>query len=330
MMRFLLFGVGRAGAVHARNIARHTGAELAWVVDIDQAAAQRVADQHGGRAAATAAEAWAADDFDAVMIASSTDTHVEFLRQALCAGKPTYCEKPIDHDIDRARAVTAEAARSGVPVLIGFRRRFLADYQNVRRSIADGAVGPIETILVVARDHTPPSVDYVRVSGGLLRDKMIHYFDLVCWLTGERPVEAYAAGACLVDPAIGQAGDVDTAVVVLRFPSGALCTIENGRRSSYGAEDRIEVFGARGLIRTQTPPGSHVLRLTAAGVERDRHPDNVGYESFAGALDEFISAVEEGRPMAPSLQDGLQAQLIAEAAAASMQEGRPVTITYGV
>ena len=132
----------------------------------------------------------------------------------------------------------------------------------------------------------------------------------------------------MVDPAIGQAGDVDTAVVVLRFPSGALCTIENGRRSSYGAEDRIEVFGARGLIRTQTPPGSHVLRLTAAGVERDRHPDNVGYESFAGALDEFISAVEEGRPLAPSLQDGLQAQLIAEAAAASMQEGRPVTISY--
>ena len=329
MMRFLLFGAGRAGAVHARNIARHPGAELAWVVDIDEAAARQTAARCGGRAAASAAEAWAADDFDAVLIASSTDTHVEFLRQALDAGKPTYCEKPIDLDIGRARAVTAEAERSGVPVLIGFRRRFLDDYRSVRRSIADGVVGPVETILVVARDHTPPPVSYVRVSGGLFRDKMIHYFDLVCWLTGERPVEVYATGACLVDPAIGQAGDVDTAMAMLRFPSGALCTIENGRRCSYGAEDRVEVFGARGLVRTQTPPAGHVQRLTAAGMERDRYTDNFGYEGFAGALDEFIAAVQEGRPVVPALQDGLQAQLVAEAAAESMREGRPIAITYG-
>ena len=128
---------------------------------------------------------------------------------------------------------------------------------------------------------------------------MIHYFDLVCWLTGERPVEVYAAGACLVDPAIGQAGDVDTAVAVLRFPSGALCTIENGRRCSYGAEDRVEVFGARGLVRTQTPPAGHVQRFTAAGMERDRYTDNFGYEGFAGALDESSPRCRRDGPWSP-------------------------------
>ena len=329
-MRFALFGAGRAGTIHAHNIAHHPRAELGYVSDIDQAAAQRLTAACGGRAARRQQEIWEADDVDAVLIASSTDTHVDLLRQAMRAGQPTYCEKPIDLDIDKVRIVVAEADAGGfgVSIFMGFRRRFQPEFQQMQRQIRDGAIGRIESIRIVARDYEPASLAYLQRSGGLLRDKMIHYFDLAPWLAAERPSEVYATGSCLIDPAIGQAGDVDTAVAVLRFPSGALCTIENGRRAVYGSDDRIEIFGARGMLQSSPSRSHQVVHFTKTGVLQGGFPASYGQESFAAALDAFITAVETGVAVSPSLQDGYQAQLIAEAANESLRTSQPVELQW--
>ncbi len=327
-MRFALFGAGRAGTIHARNIANHPRAELGYIFDVDQAAAQRLADTRGGQAPRNAQRIWEADDVDAVLIASSTDTHVDLLRQAMRAGRPTYCEKPIDLDIEKVRLFVEEASACDLPIFIGFRRRFQPEFRAMQRQLRDGAIGQIESIRITARDFALAPLAFLQRSGGLLRDKMIHYFDLAPWLVAERPTEVYATGSCLIDPVVGQMGDVDTAVALLRFPSGALCTIENGRRAAYGFDDRVEVFGAKGMLQGGSGPAENLVRFSAAGIMQSRFPDYYGEESFAYALDGFITALESGATVSPSLQDGYQAQLIAEAAIDSMRANRPVKLQW--
>ena len=326
MMRFALFGAGRAGTIHANNIAAHPAAELRYIFDVDQAAAQRLAARLGARCPQRQEEVWQADDVDAVLIASSTDTHADLLRQAMRAGKPTYCEKPIDLDIDKVSAVVAEASAYDVSVFVGFRRRFASEFQQMRRRIQEGAVGRVESVRIVARDFEPAALAYLERSGGLLRDKMVHYFDLVPWMVSERPAEVYAAGSCLIDPANVPAGDVDTAVVLLRFPSGALCTIENARRSVYGCDDRIEVFGSEGLLQSSPAPSHPLVHFTRTGIVQGGFSQSYSEESFANALDAFIRAVGSGAVVSPSLQDGYRAQLIAEAAVESLRINRPVQL----
>ena len=327
-MRFALFGAGRAGTIHARNIASHPRAELGYIFDVDQDAAQRLTTAYGGTSPSSAQEVWEADDVDAVLIASSTDTHVDLLRQAMRAGRPTYCEKPIDLDIEKVRLFVEEASGCDLPIFIGFRRRFQPEFRSIHREIRDGAVGQIESIRVTARDFKLAPLAFLQRSGGLLRDKMIHYFDLAPWLAAEKPSEVYATGSCLIDPVVGQMGDVDTAVAVLRFPSGALCTIENGRRAAYGFDDRVEVFGAKGMLQGGSAPADNLARFSAAGITQNRFPDYYGEESFAYALDGFIIMLESGAAVSPSLQDGYQAQLIAEAAIESMRTNQPVKLQW--
>lgn len=327
MLRFALFGAGRAGTIHARNIANHPNAELDSVYDVDAAAAKRVVASFGGHLAISQEEVWSSDAIDAVVIASSTDTHVDLLRHAIEAGLPAYCEKPIDKDVERVKRVVAEAEEASLPVFVGFRRRFMSDLQMMHDKIGNGDLGRIETVNIVARDHEPPPLEYAKVSGGFLLDKMIHYFDLVPWFAAEQPSEVFAAGSCLVDPAIGDLGDIDTAMVTLRFPSGVLCAIENGRRSAYGVEERIEVFGAKGMLKTTPPYDNQVFHYTENGIERSRYVD-YAQESFAHAMDAFIHAVEASEPVSPSLRDGLRAQLIAEAANESLRTNKAVKIDY--
>ncbi len=328
MLRFALFGCGRAGTIHARNIARHPNAKLGYVSDINGAAADQVVVAYGGRLAGSPEEIWASNAVNAVLIASSTHTHVDLLRRAIRAGWPTYCEKPIDMDIAKVKRVVAEAEEADRPIFIGFRRRFLPDLQMMHRSIQNGDLGRIETINMVARDHAPPSLAYLEVSGGFLLDKMIHFFDLAAWLAHERPHEVYAAGSCLVDPAIRGLGDIDTAMVILRFPGGMRGVIENGRHSVYGVEERIEVFGANGMLRSEPAPVDQVRRFTETGIVQSPYPAMYGPESFAFALDSFMAAVKAGTAVSPSLRDGLQAQLIAEAAVQSLRTNQPVPIMY--
>jgi myo-inositol 2-dehydrogenase/D-chiro-inositol 1-dehydrogenase len=330
MIRFALFGAGFIGTAHAGNIAAHPRAELRYVCDVNPAAAEELAARHGARAASADA-IWAARDVDAVLIASSTNTHAELLGGALRANKPAYCEKPIDLDIERVKAVAREARGSELPICIGFSRRFDSNHLGVYEAVRNGDVGIVEIMHLTSRGPQPPPISYVKVSGGQFRDQTIHFFDLACWIAGEAPVEVYAAGAALVDPAIGAAGDVDTSALILRMPSGALCQIDNSRRSAYGYDERIEVFGSQGMVQSRRKPTREVSLYTGTKVIADGlHPgwfERIA-PSFVLALDAFVAAVEGQRVAYPSLLDGLRAQQIAEAAVESLRADRPVKVDY--
>jgi myo-inositol 2-dehydrogenase/D-chiro-inositol 1-dehydrogenase len=331
MMRLALFGAGFIGQVHGLNVAAHPRAELAYVFDVNRGAAEKLGGLTGARVVDSPEAIWEAGDVDAVVIASSTNTHADLLLSAIAAGKPVYCEKPIDLDIERVKQVAVAAERSHTPILIGFSRRFDPNHLAVREAVQGGEIGKIEIMHLTSRGPQPPPISYVKVSGGQLRDQTIHFFDLACWLAGETPVEVYATGAALIDPAIGEAGDVDTSLIILKLASGAFCHIDNSRRSAYGYDERIEVFGSDGMVQSNRKPvrevslykGEQVLSagLHAGWFERMQ-------PSFGLALDAFITSLE-GTPTAyPTLRDGLTAQLIAEAAVQSLHSNKPVRIEY--
>jgi len=331
MTKFALFGAGFIGKVHANNIAAHPRAELQYVYDINSEAAEQLASRLGAKIASSPEEIWTADDVDAVLIASSTNTHADLLSEAIQAHKAAYCEKPIDLNMERVKAVVQEAYHTNVPIMIGFSRRFDRNHLGVREAIEEGKIGKVEMMHLTSRAQEPPPISYVKVSGGQFRDQTIHFFDLACWLAGEAPVEVYATGAALIDPAIGEAGDVDTSMLILKMPGGALCHIDNSRRTTYGYDERIEVFGSEGMVQSNRKPTREVSLYTGTKViSEGLHP---GWferfeSSFALALDAFISALE-GKDIAyPSLMDGLRAQTIAEAAVESMRTNQPVKITY--
>src|SRR6266853_6583416 len=218
MTKFALFGAGFIGRVHANNIAAHPRATLQYVYDINTQAAEQVASRLGAKVASSPEEIWAANDVDAVLIASSTNTHADLLSEAIQAHKPAYCVKPIDLNMERVKAVVQEAYHTNVPIMIGFSRRFDSNHLGVREAIEDGIIGKVEIMELTTRAQEPPPISYVKVSGGQFRDQTIHFFDLACWLADEAPVEVYAAGAVLVDPAIGEAGDIDTSMLILKMP----------------------------------------------------------------------------------------------------------------
>jgi myo-inositol 2-dehydrogenase/D-chiro-inositol 1-dehydrogenase len=331
MTRFALFGAGFIGTVHANNIAAHPRAELQYVYDVNTAAAEKLASRLGAKVASSPEEVWAAGDVDAVLIASSTNTHADLLSQAIQAHKPAYCEKPIDLNMERVKAVVQQAYHTNVPIMIGFSRRFDPNHLGVREAIEEGKIGKVEMMHLTSRAQEPPPISYVKVSGGQFRDQTIHFFDLACWLAGEAPLEVYATGAALIDPAIGEAGDVDTSMLILKMPGGALCHIDNSRRTTYGYDERIEVFGSQGMVQSNRKPTREVSLYTGPKVVSEGlHP---GWferfeSSFALALDAFISELEGKDVAYPSLLDGLRAQTIAEAAVESLHTNQPVKITY--
>ena len=335
MTKFALFGAGFIGKIHGANIAANPRATLQYVYDVNQVAAEQLAAQSGARVAGSPDEIWAAADVDAVLIASSTNTHADLLSSAIAAKKPAYCEKPIDLAIDRVKAVVQAAHGSNLPILIGFSRRFDPNHLGVREAIQAGDIGKIELMHLTSRGPQPPPISYVKVSGGQFRDQTIHFFDLACWLAGEAPVEVYATGAALIDPAIGEAGDVDTSMLIMKMASGAFCHIDNSRRSAYGYDERIEVFGSAGMAQSNRKPTREVSLYTGVGnatkiTSAGLHPG--WFErmepSFRLALDAFISAVEGEISTYPTLLDGLRAQLIAEAAIESLHTNQPVKINY--
>lgn len=331
MMEFALFGAGFIGNVHANNIARHPRARLSMVYDVNTEAAQKLADRLGATVADSPDQIWADEAIEAVQIASSTNTHADLMIAAIKANKAVYCEKPVDLDINRVKAVAEQAQQSDVPITIGFSRRFDSNHRAVYEGVRRGDVGQIEMLHLTARDPAPPPISYINVSGGQLRDQTIHFFDLARWICGEDPVEVYTAGACLVDPAIGKAGDIDTSMVTLRMPSGALCHLNSSRRAAYGYDERIEVFGSEGMLESgRKRTGDVSLYRGNQVASSGLHPDWFERleDSFGIILDTFITAVENGERPSPSLIDGLKAQLIAEAAVESLQTNRPVEIEY--
>jgi myo-inositol 2-dehydrogenase/D-chiro-inositol 1-dehydrogenase len=328
MISFCQFGAGRIGAIHAANIAAHPAARLSIIVDTDPAAAERLAGRYGARVG-NRAEALADPGVDAVVIASSTDTHADLVEAAARAGKAIFCEKPLDLDRRRAEACLAVARECGVALMVGFNRRFDPNFARLEREMRDGRIGKLETLTITSRDPAPPPLDFVRRSGGLFRDMMIHDLDMACWLSGEAPVEIFAMASVLVDPAIGDAGDVDTAIVMLRMPSGALCQISNSRRAVYGYDQRIEAFGSKGALRAENVVESTVAFAGDGGIVTDK-PLPFFLERYAEAyrreLDHFIGAVADGTAPLVGGDDGIRGLALADAAAESYRTGRAVKL----
>ena len=321
MKTFALFGAGRIGRIHAANIQAHDGARLKYVVDVDAASAGKIATATGA-AHVDGATALGDGSVDALLIASPTDTHAALIEAGAVAGKPMLCEKPVDLDIRRARECVTAAERAGVLVAIGFNRRYDPSFRRVRRGIDDGEIGNVETVLIISRDPAPPPVSYVERSGGLFRDMTIHDFDMARWLLGEEPVEITAHGSCLVDPAIGKAGDIDTAAVTLRTRGGRIAQIVNSRRAAFGYDQRIEVCGARGMLAAGNHRATSVEHATAAGCLRDpalpffleRYADAYRLE-----LDAFVRRLHGESADIVSGADGIRALEIADAADRSMR-----------
>jgi myo-inositol 2-dehydrogenase / D-chiro-inositol 1-dehydrogenase len=329
MVKVAVIGTGFIGSVHAKNIARHPGAELAAVSDANIEFAKKIAVATGARAVSDVAEVFSNKDIQAVLVATPTDTHVDYLRRAAEAGKAIYCEKPIGLDYDEAEKAVRAVRAAGVSAMLGFNRRFDASHAAVKEAVDRGEVGNVEIVQLTARGDKPPPISYIKTSGGQLRDQTIHFFDLLRWLTNDEPVEVYAIGAALVDPAIGEAGDVDTLIVSLRMASGALCQINNSRRAAYGYDEKIEVFGSEGMAESTRQnfrglslyKGRQILSdgLHPAWFERIE-------QSYYDAIDAFLKSVEKGIRPSPTLEDGLKAQLIADKATESIKTGQPIKI----
>jgi myo-inositol 2-dehydrogenase / D-chiro-inositol 1-dehydrogenase len=325
MLSVAMIGAGRIGRIHARNIATHPGARLAGVADVDAVVAAQLAEACGARAISIE-EAFAAD---AVVIGSPTPTHADYIERAAAAGCAIFCEKPIDLDAERVRACLAVVRRAGVKLMVGFNRRFDPHFAALKRRMDSGEIGTLEMLTIVSRDPVPPPRSYIATSGGLFRDCMIHDLDMARFLLAEEPVELHATASCLVDPAIGAAGDVDTAVATLRTASGKLCQISNSRRATYGYDQRIEAHGAAGLLRAGNVTATTIELANGAGFTTE--PALPFFlERYAAAyrleLDAFVTAVTNSHAVRPDGDDGLKALLLADAASRSAQTGEVVKL----
>ncbi len=328
MLRFAQFGAGRIGAIHAANLSALRDTALLHVVDVNADAARTLADRHGARVA-TVVEALGDPAVDAVIIASSTDTHADLAIAAARAGKAIFCEKPIDLSLKRVDACLAAVRKARVPLFVGFNRRFDPSFAALHARIARGDIGSVEQVIISSRDPGLPPIAYLKVSGGQFRDMTIHDFDMARWLLGEEPVELFAYGSCLVDPAVAKIGDTDSVMIVMKTASGRLCHINNSRRASYGYDQRLEVHGAKGRLLAGNRTATTVELADAGAVTSDK-PLYFFIERYAEAyraeLTAFVDAVVNRKPMPVGAADGRQAIVLAEAAVKSLQTGRPVKL----
>ena len=325
-----VIGAGRIGRIHAGNANANPRIRLKYVVDPVADAAASLALETGATVAALD-EVLADPSVKGIVVASSTDTHLDFSLRAVVAGKAVFCEKPIDLDLAKARAAASSFGPVNARLFLGFNRRFDPNFRQLHDRIASGEMGQLETLHIISHDPAPPPIDYVKVSGGMFKDMTIHDFDMARWLLGEDPVEVYSAATAVIDPAIGAAGDVDTAKILLRTASGRICVISNSRRSGYGYDQRIEAFCAKGLLRAGNVLSSTVESWGESGAKTDPL-QNFFLDRYAGAyraeMDHFSDILSSAvRPMI-GYGDGLAALAIAEAAMESHLESRTVANQY--
>ena len=333
MLNFALIGAGFIGKVHADCISACSGAALVAVHDTNGDAMQRLAKKHGADVVQTAADVIENDDIDAVVIAATTAAHGELARACAAAGKAFLCEKPIDLDLASAVRTVQIVQESGVLACMGFSRRHDHQHGLLKKSVDRGEVGRIEMMHFISRTEALPRLEYIKSSGGQLRDKGAHFFDLACWISGERPLEIYAVGDCLVEPKFAEFGDVDTAMVILRMESGAFCHFGFGRRTAYGYDESIEVFGSRGKILSRAPTPSDVVRYsgdTATSVGLHQVWIDRFRNSYHPQMEAFAKEVARPTGEFPTVVDGLVAETAADAGMRSIAERRPVQIKYSV
>ena len=331
-LRFGVIGAGRIGKIHAENLAtRIPGVEVAAIADVDLKAAQDLAVRlHVPVAVDDYHVLFSDPSIDAVAICSSTDTHARLVIEAAQAGKHIFCEKPIDYELTKIDAALEAVEKAGVKLQIGFNRRFDPNFRKVRAMVAEGRIGEPHIIRITSRDPAPPPVSYVKVSGGLFLDMTIHDFDMARYLSGSEVEEVYVAAGVMVDPEIGAAGDVDTAVITLRFANGAIGTIDNSRKAVYGYDQRVEVFGSLGMVQAHNNTTDNDVYYTAEGVQSakplyfflERY-----MESFIAELREFAQSVQDDTTPPVVGIDGRIPVVIGMAAKKSYLENRPVKIS---
>jgi myo-inositol 2-dehydrogenase/D-chiro-inositol 1-dehydrogenase len=326
--RFGLLGAGRIGKVHARAIGSNPAAELVAVADAFEKAAKDIADAYGC-AIRSIDEIEKADDIDAVVICTPTDTHADLIERFAKAGKAIFCEKPIHLDVERVEKCLEVVNKTGATLMVGFNRRFDPHFAAVRKAIDDGAIGKVEQVVITSRDPGPPPLDYIGRSGGIFRDMTIHDFDMARFLLGEEPVKVMATASVLVDKKIGEAGDFDSVSVILTTASGKQCVITNSRRATYGYDQRIEVHGSEGMVAAENQRPVSIELANGKGYTRPPLHDffmTRYIDAYANEIASFIDAASKGTAASPSGQDGLLALKLADAALKSAKEGKAVQI----
>lgn len=331
-MNIGLIGAGRIGQLHARNIVQHVnGAQLVAITDAFPQAAHQCAEALGVENVVGSHVALLSDSsIDAVLICSSTDTHAQFIVDAARAGKHIFCEKPIAFDLKEIDQALEAVEQAGVKLQIGFNRRFDANAQRIKQGIKDGEVGKLRRLHIISRDPSPPPIEYVLRSGGMFVDMTIHDFDMARFLMGCEATEIYTVAGVMVDPEIGKAGDVDTAVITMKFENGAIVTIDNSREAAYGYDQRMEVFGSAGSLESGNHFSNHVTRRSSEEITSDkplyffleRYND-----SFVVEMQAFIDAVLNDTDVPVSGLDGRMPVVMGIAAKRSYEENRPVMMS---
>jgi myo-inositol 2-dehydrogenase/D-chiro-inositol 1-dehydrogenase len=329
-MRIGLIGAGRIARMHAQNLLELRHSSLGQVFDPSADRAQELAERGGARIAGDVSEIIAGTGCDAIVIASPTETHIPLMLAAAKVGKPVYCEKPLAKTLDQAQRAVDELERLGARVMIGFNRRFDEGHALLRGKVGVGEIGRLQTLQITTRGpNGVPTLAYLVGSGGLFRDKCIHYLDLARWIAGEEPVAVAAMGSVLADEVFNEASDFDTGIVSLRFASGALCQIDVGRRAVYGYDDRIEAFGTKGLAKSGRVRRDSLTTLVPGAVTQSRFPQDSTEryrQSWMSAMAAFEGFAMGLNTDVPTLRDGLAAQRLAEAATISAMEGRLVRL----
>ncbi|QFS83047.1 Inositol 2-dehydrogenase [Roseivivax sp. THAF197b] len=328
MLKVGLLGAGRIGQVHAVNIANNPRSKLVAVSDVHSPSAEKLAAAYGAEVR-TSEEILADPAINAVLVATSTDTHSDLIEAATASGKAVLCEKPVDLSLTRAEACLEKVRKTGQPVMIGFNRRFDPNFAALKAASLGGEIGKSEMLSVTSFDPAPPPVSYIKVSGGLYRDMMIHDFDMANFLMGERPVTVRAVGSAIVDPEIGAAGDVDTAVVTLTYGDGRIAVIKNSRRAVYGYDQRVELLGSTGLLQANNMLENTVVKSTTEGVVSAK-PTFFFLErympAYAAEWEAFVAAILDGTELPVTLEDGISALVLAEAATQASQTGKAVEL----
>ena len=327
-----LMGTGRMAHVYGPKINAHPGLRLEAIYNPRMTSAQKAADQYGGRAMDDLDTVLADPAVDAVVIATPTDTHVDYIEAAARAGKPIYCEKPLDQSLDRVDRAMAALRDHPVPFMLGFNRRFDPDNGALREAVKNGEIGRLNMLMSWSREPSPPPIEYVRASGGYFVDATIHDIDLLCWIAGERPTEVMAAGTCMFAPKIGAEGDFDMTMTTLKMPSGALVHINNSRACAYGFDQRLEAFGDQGMVQTLNHGDDNLVRwdkTRTVAREPLKHFFLERYDqSFYNALDEFRASVTGKRAPSATAEDGRAALAIALACAQSAKSGTAIQPDY--
>jgi myo-inositol 2-dehydrogenase/D-chiro-inositol 1-dehydrogenase len=323
-----LFGAGRIGNIHAGNVVRQPDVRLRYVVDVDGAAARALAQKHDAKVA-DADSVFGDPAIAAVLIASSTDTHADLILRAAKARKAIFCEKPVDLSLDRARVCAEAVHAAGIPCLIGFQRRYDPTFATIRQRIDDGEIGTPEMLVVTSRDPGAPPVDYIKRSGGIFKDMLIHDFDIFRWILGDEAESLYATGSCLTDAAIESAGDIDATAVTIRTRHGRLAQINTIRRAAYGYDQRFEVIGAKGMLQAGNHRPTEVTLWSSGAITADK-PEHFFLEryraAYAAEMAHFFDVLAGRARARTSIDDGVAALALAEAATTSWREQRIVEL----